>query len=176
MSNELSTPKVAYCPSDSYHSRAATNFNFGDVLGMANGTIVVGNIVPKQTVAAKVSYFVCGDSVESDPQACLAGDLNIGNGNLGASTANNGPASVGMTVGNVAQAQTPTTPAVLFLSSVAWGQANGAWAWTQNEFHQKTGNLGLNDGSVQGATINGLHTYLQNGTNAASQASFCFPM
>src|SRR5882757_7809127 len=36
MSNELSTPKIVYCPSDTYHTQAATNFSYGDLLGSAN--------------------------------------------------------------------------------------------------------------------------------------------
>jgi prepilin-type N-terminal cleavage/methylation domain-containing protein len=64
MSNELSTPKIAFCPSDSIHTSYATNFTDADF----------GN---------KVSYFVGGDANESDPQMLLAGDCNIGAGGAG---------------------------------------------------------------------------------------------
>jgi prepilin-type N-terminal cleavage/methylation domain-containing protein len=56
MSNELSTPKVLYCPSDS--SR--------------NASIIFSNIV------GGVSYMVCGDATEDYPQMILSGDRNIG--------------------------------------------------------------------------------------------------
>ena len=41
--------------------------------------------------------------------------------------------------------------------------------------HQKTGNIGLADGSVQQATINGLHTAMQNSTNSVVTQGWNFP-
>jgi hypothetical protein len=180
MSNELSTPKIVYCPSDNYHnSGAATNFTWGALLGQGSPNVGTEASAITAGQLSKISYFVCGDSVESDPQACLAGDMNIGSTGGGTGTAANGAAGWSF----VTTSGAPQTPSVIanaagpgntFLNAAAWGQVNGAWAWTLNDFHQKTGNLGLNDGSVQGATISGLHTYLQNGTNSSSQASFNF--
>jgi len=62
MSNELSTPKIVYCTSDSVRS-AATNFS-AQIIG-TNGT-------------AFISYFVCGDAQDTYPQMILDGDRNIG--------------------------------------------------------------------------------------------------
>ena len=59
MSNELSTPKVLFCPSDSGRS-GTTNFT---ALGYNN---------------QNMSYFVCGDASETYPQMILDGDRNIG--------------------------------------------------------------------------------------------------
>jgi prepilin-type N-terminal cleavage/methylation domain-containing protein len=59
MSNELSTPKVLYCPSDSVR-KATTNFT---ALHFNN---------------QNMSYFVCGDTEEAYPQMILDGDRNIG--------------------------------------------------------------------------------------------------
>ena len=59
MSNELSTPKVLFCPSDSGRS-STTNFT---ALGYNNQNL---------------SYFVCGDASETYPQMILDGDRNIG--------------------------------------------------------------------------------------------------
>jgi hypothetical protein len=56
MSNELSTPKVLYCPSDS----------------VRNPQIVFSNIL------GGVSFFVCGDASEDYPQMIITGDRNIG--------------------------------------------------------------------------------------------------
>ncbi len=56
MSNELSTPKVLFCPSDS----------------VRNAQIVFSNIYQG------VSFFVCGDATEDYPQMVLTGDRNIG--------------------------------------------------------------------------------------------------
>ena len=46
MSNELSTPKIVFCPSDNLHATYATNFSDGDFLGGITGN-------PK----TKISYF-----------------------------------------------------------------------------------------------------------------------
>jgi prepilin-type N-terminal cleavage/methylation domain-containing protein len=71
MSNQLNTPKIVFCPSDSIttpspHSFSTTFGSFG---------------------TANISYFVNGDAVENDPQMILTGDCNIGTGTAG------GPAS-----------------------------------------------------------------------------------
>ena len=58
MSNELSTPKVLICPTDS--RLAATNFVF---LNNSN-----------------ISFFIGIDAEETDPQMILAGDRNLTNG------------------------------------------------------------------------------------------------
>lgn len=61
MSNELSTPKVAFCPEESDQNRfTATNFvNFGN---------------------SNISFFVGVDATELNPQMILYGDHNITNG------------------------------------------------------------------------------------------------
>jgi prepilin-type N-terminal cleavage/methylation domain-containing protein len=62
MSNELGTPKILLCTSDSRATAAATNFA---QLGSGGG----------QTL---ISYFINGDASESYPQMILSGDRNIG--------------------------------------------------------------------------------------------------
>ncbi len=64
MSNELSTAKVTYCPSDSTRTAGSSLF----ALPAGNGTYTTNNC----------SYFVCGDSSDSYPQMILSGDRNIG--------------------------------------------------------------------------------------------------
>ena len=59
MSNELSTPKVLFCPSD--NSRTATT-----------------NFPSLNNNFANLSYFVCGDAQETYPQMVMDGDRNIG--------------------------------------------------------------------------------------------------
>ena len=60
MSNQLSTAKVIFCPSDGLFNHVITTTNFG---------AIVNN---------NVSYFISGDATESDPQMVMSGDDNIG--------------------------------------------------------------------------------------------------
>ena len=60
MSNELSTPKIIWCPADSTRN-AQTNFAF------------LTAVIP-----LNISYFVCGDAAETYPQMVMLGDRNIG--------------------------------------------------------------------------------------------------
>jgi prepilin-type N-terminal cleavage/methylation domain-containing protein len=170
MSNELSTPKIVYCPSDSAHTSgniAATNFSFGDFLGCAIPAVGVKAL---QSGITKVSYFVNGDATETDPQAVMYGDLNIGLG--GSATANS---AAPFRFGASATAPPTTPPPAQWLTGAAWSATANQWSWTANDLHAKSGNLGLADGSVQSATISGLHTYLQAATNTVSGPAFNFP-
>jgi prepilin-type N-terminal cleavage/methylation domain-containing protein len=129
MSNELSTPKVLYCPSDS--ARNPSNV-FSNILG-------------------GVSFFICGDATEDYPQMILSGDRNIGT--------STGPNTPSLTT-NVSSSATLS----------AWVYST-YWAWTAVDLHQKSGNLGLADGSAQQVTINGLQTAFANATNGAPVAN-----
>jgi len=73
MSNELSTPKVLYCPSDTLRS-AGSNFVANVAVGTAAAPFYNNN----------ESYFVCGDASDAYPQMILTGDRNIGTSALGA--------------------------------------------------------------------------------------------
>jgi len=168
MSNELSTPKVIFCPSDNIHTAGsgyATNYTFGDVLGCGNPNPATG-LAPAGGVT-KISYFINGDATEVDPQMIMSGDGNIGN----TGTANNGGSSYrfgGAGTGAVIAPQQLTTISV---SSTA----PTAWAWTTPDFHQKSGNLLMADGSVQQASVSGLHEYLRSSTNTVAYPVFNFP-
>ena len=175
MSNELSTPKIVYCPSDSAHAAAggniaATNFSFLDLLGCANpsGT----PLKAPASGTTKISYFVNGDATETDPQAIMYGDLNIG---LGASATANTAAAFRFGATALAPPPASTPPPAQNLTYTAWGTTAAQWSWTANDLHQKSGNLGLADGSVQSATISALHTYLAAATNTVASPSFNFP-
>jgi prepilin-type N-terminal cleavage/methylation domain-containing protein/prepilin-type processing-associated H-X9-DG protein len=171
MSNELSTPKVIGCPSDSLigHGTYATIFNYIDVLGT---TVAAGAKPGTQAAVGKVSYFVNGDGSDNDPQLIVMGDLNFGNQNTTANAASSyafGNASATARSAVLAPAAVQATGGV-FASSTA----NGAWAWT-TETHGKSGNIGLADGSVSSVTISGFHTALLNSTNTTSIQQFAFP-
>jgi prepilin-type N-terminal cleavage/methylation domain-containing protein len=81
-----------------------------------------------------VSYFVGRDATESNPQGFLTGDRSISDASKNATLA----------ISN---------------SVIAIG-TNGApnLAWTAGMMHDKTGNIGLSDGSVQSTTSSGLRS------------------
>jgi prepilin-type N-terminal cleavage/methylation domain-containing protein len=174
MSNELSTPKVVGCPSDSLvgHGTYATNWAYADLTGSAApGANTIANA---QTFVSKVSYFVNGDASDVDPQMIVMGDLNMGCVNDANNAASswafgNSSATARALFATSGTADTGGTTGGNFASSTA----ATAWSWTV-ETHQKTGNIGLADGSVQSVTINGLHLALINSTNTVVAQSFGF--
>lgn len=140
MSNELSTPKVVFCPADTIqsHVQAATNF----------ASLGVGNDFSQ----SKCSFFIGPDANESDPQMLLYGDLNIG------FQAVAGSSSPSANRFNTFQTIIPA----------AGGLTTSGWSYT-TETHNKVGNLCLSDGSVQQVSITGLKQALQNATNTIPQ-------
>jgi len=127
MSNELSTPKVLYCPSDSAR-QTTTNFP-----SLNNDNL-------------NISYFVCGDAIETYPAMIMDGDRNIGT-----ASAQNVPATVTNVLG------------------VQWtGGTTAWWAWSAVDMHLRVGNLGMADGSAQQTTVSALQAALATATNNAS--------
>jgi hypothetical protein len=157
MSNELSTPKLLICSSDSSRSSVATNFPqiFN---ALWNNSIPPTPIMtsPNNYAASFTSYFLCGDAAEDYPQMILMGDRNIGNiGNGGAGSLVSGQASSYINFGT---------------NNIVSTTGNGTvetfpWGWSATDLHQKAGNLAIADGSVQQATCSGLMTSLLNATN-----------
>ena len=156
MSNELSTPKILICTSDQTHTTAATNFTPQISAGF-NITPTTVALNAAYTPIQFVSYFLCGDTAEAYPQMILTGDRNIGS----------------------SSPNTPGSPATVIkgTNAIAYnvmGTAAGAqtlaplWGWTANDMHQKNGNLGIADGSVQQVSCSGLQTSLQNATNGGA--------
>src|SRR5690348_11195027 len=146
MSNELSTPKVCICPADSFHSVPATNFG---TVGTVGGDFNTN----------KISFFISGDSQESDPQMIMFGDCNMGVGVTGTGGAGTPAASRQINPAWVALGGTITT-------------ANASWTI---DTHNKVGNLALADGSVSQVSIAQLRTALSNGTNTVIYPTFQFP-
>jgi prepilin-type N-terminal cleavage/methylation domain-containing protein len=138
MSNELSTPKVIVCPSDerSAHTNFLMQANQKNSVAMS-GQYTLANIY--------VSYFVGRDADESNPQMLLTGDRNIGtagspSGPFNGTTGYGYSAAANNPSGGKAALGTNTTTAPL---------RNTGWS---DKMHQKQGNIGLSDGSVQQAS------------------------
>lgn len=149
MSNELSTPKVTICPADTFHAQYATNF----------GTLNGGGVPAGDYDTNRVSFFIGSDAIETDPQMLLFGDCNIGTGVVGQ--------------GGQPAGTRFTTPCYFVLGSAQFTTQNAAWTI---DTHNKVGNLGLADGSVQEVSISGLRSSLQNATNTTIWPVFMFPL
>jgi len=178
MSNELSTPKVLFCPSDNVHtvnSGYATNFSYNDLLDIATPAAGADPATSQygeknSTEGSKISYFVNGDATEANPQDIMTGDDNIGNNMNPASSSSVAGYRFGAngTANTCNQASaTGATATSIGITSTAFG-GSPWWSWTANDFHQKSGNISLADGSCQSATISGLHQYLNNSTNGGN--------
>jgi prepilin-type processing-associated H-X9-DG protein len=133
MSNEITNPKLLYCPSDLVRGPGTTNFA---VLGAVNWTNYI-------------SYFVCGDTVETYPQMLLDGDRS-----MGTMSAVNTPAPL-IDVSTIAGA-TYYNPNINY------------WAWSANDMHLRAGNVGMADGSVQQLSVPALQSALLNATNGTA--------
>jgi type II secretory pathway pseudopilin PulG len=139
MSNELSTPKLLSCPSDTANGRGPAT-NFVQLATTPPGTVTQGTNC--------ISYFVCGDATEAYPQMLLDGDRN-----LGVATTTGIPAtSIGLTGGTE-------------WTATSGGVSSAPWAWTQNDMHLKVGNVGMCDGSVQTYSVVNLQSALNAATN-----------
>ncbi|MGD1087221.1 MAG: prepilin-type N-terminal cleavage/methylation domain-containing protein [Verrucomicrobiota bacterium] len=156
MSNELSTPVILTCPSDSTHNQG-TNFATQFVT-VNNG--VAAPYAGNNGGGAIVSYFIGGDAIDTEPETLLSGDRNIGNGNGGGNPATAMFSGYGNADGSGSAAGgSGTAPQNVSMID---------WAWTTADLHEKYGNVLLGDGSVQQESVNGLVTALEAATNNAS--------
>jgi prepilin-type N-terminal cleavage/methylation domain-containing protein len=104
-----------------------------------------------------LSYFICGDASDAYPQMVLTGDRNLG---------------------TVTGTSIPASSANLSGQNIQYPPvATAAWAWSASDMHQKVGNIGLSDGSVQQLTVARLQDDLANATNGGptSGPSYNFP-
>ena len=156
-SNELSSPKILYCTSDNTLSPHSATTNFTTV-----GTTPVNHGFGNNGFGNNnISYFLCGDATQDDPQTIVLGDRNLGQG-----SGNNN---------NGATAMFGTSVAGNNAYEMA-GTGNGVtWAWTLNNLHLKAGNISLSDGSVAQTTVASWKTAAANITNTIPLPWFNFP-
>ncbi len=161
MSNELSTPKLLICSSDGSRQSYATNFpEIFQSLWTSGGIPTPIMTSPNNYAASFTSYFICGDTSEDYPQMILDGDRNWGNiGNGGPGSLISGQASSYINFG---------TNNIVDISPGNGTPEVFPWGWSANDLHQKSGNLGIADGSVQQATCSGLMNSLLNATNGTA--------
>lgn len=144
MSNELSTPKVLVCPSDD--RSAFTNF-WSPTPPTASPT--TGN--PNSFNNLSLSYALGKDARDDNPQMVLTVDRNI----YGSSSVKTYPATMTQNNGYGNLSGTAHSMGTNFLA------ADSAPAFT-DKLHQKQGNVGLSDGSVQQLTSPRLRDQFRN--------------
>jgi len=134
MSNELNTPKILYCPAEGDNLRSqATLF----VWGTTAPTIPPGQIGYNNDY--NVSYFVGVDAIDNFPQMFLTGDHNMGYGVNAAAPVPTKWFGAGQKL-DAARGS--------FLSFIPSSTSVSLLGWT-DDIHQKQGNVGLADASVQ---------------------------
>ena len=162
MSNELTTPKVLVCPSDT--AQMATMFS----TTAANGqTPFLNNL--------NVSYFLGVDAADTSPQTFLDGDRNMG---IGVYQSPSTPATLQWGTqpnsGNIQSVLAPPHSGNTISGGAGGTSTNSpAAAWTTGG-HGGLGNVGLADGSVQGFNTAGLQTALRN-TGDVNNNRLIFP-
>ncbi|MBN8247514.1 MAG: type II secretion system protein [Verrucomicrobia bacterium] len=129
LSNELSTPKIIACPSDS-DTRIAPSFI----------AMVVSNTQPYY-LNKGVSYFLGMTASEENPQTILSGDRNITN-SLGSTPVSFDGGTLATTKG----------VRVIIKGTGAGGAVVNTTLGYSGKIHQNAGNLLLGDGSVQQLT------------------------
>ncbi len=144
MSNELSTPKILYCPSESdgTHSNATTFASYNATMAATTSPYVNDY---------QISYFIGVDAADTFPQMFLDGDHNMGgNGN---------PPSVGYWWGNSG------TDFKVWVGTNFNATTGPGW---MDNMHSKQGNVGLADGSVQQFSRSKLQDALRNTGDAGN--------
>jgi prepilin-type N-terminal cleavage/methylation domain-containing protein/prepilin-type processing-associated H-X9-DG protein len=139
ISNELTTPKVLFCPSEAETANRQVAGTFANA-----GTTGGANTIP-YTNNLNVSYFVGIDAQETAPQMMLTGDHNLGDGNP--PTAWRCPYN-----GTAANAR--------YVLGTNYPSATGVGF--MDNMHSKQGNVGMADGSVQGFTRSRFQEALRN--------------
>ena len=151
MSNELSTPKILFCPAEADGSSRQSSTSFAPLnVGTANSVPYTNDL--------NCSYFVGVDSQETFPGMFLTGDHNMG-GNLN-------PPTIQYQLGQAAN----TTP---FISLGTNFTANMGPAFLSTG-HSLQGNIGLADGSVEWFNRSELQDALRN-SDSPGRAAGIFP-
>ena len=140
-SNELSTPKILFCPSEYESSVRQASSSFAGAQTGANQVLYTND--------NNVSYFIGVDAVETYPQMFLTGDHNLGDGA-------NPPTAPFLVAG-------ASTRAYISLGTNLTGVTAPGW---MDNMHSKQGNVGMADGSVQGFSRSRLEDAAKNSGDA----------
>ena len=148
VTNELSTPKILLCPSDTTRFQLKTN-SFAFLMAPAQA--------PVRDRA--ISYFIGTSASEEEPQSILGGDRNLAGGPFSADT-NTPPSQVALRIPYA------TATNVAAMKSAVWTQ----------DIHQSAGNLLLGDGSVWQGNSGLVRVYFRDAaTNSGTDLDFIWP-
>lgn len=143
MSNELGTPKIVVCPSDSDRKDMSNFFGMLKVAPANGGQ------------NASVSFFIGIDATETEPQMMLAGDRNITNNTLLKGD------------GDYSRVQFFQTNPVGTID----GPNNTGAGWT-SKLHKGNGNTVMGDGSVLQSSASRLRDAFRNSQNSSNRTIF----
>ena len=136
-SNQLSTPKILFCPAEYESSVRQAATTFSGVQSGSNQVLYTNDL--------NVSYFVGVDAQQTYPRMFLAGDHNLGdNGNP--------PTAPFLSAG-------ASTRAYISLGTNMSGAASPGW---MDNMHSKQGNVGMADGSVEWFSRSNLQNALKS--------------
>jgi prepilin-type N-terminal cleavage/methylation domain-containing protein/prepilin-type processing-associated H-X9-DG protein len=141
LSNELTTPKVLFCPSEAETANRQVAGTFANA-----GTGGGANTIP-YTNNLNISYFVGIDAQETAPQMVLTGDHNLGGGN---------PPTTYRCAWNGSAAN------ACYVLGTNYPDNSATGVGYMDNMHSKQGNVGLADGSVQGYTRSRFQDALRN--------------
>jgi prepilin-type N-terminal cleavage/methylation domain-containing protein len=149
MSNELSTPKILFCPSEYQAARNQATTFLGTLTPNSQNLVFYGNDF-------NVSYFVGIDSDETFPQMIMFGDHNMGQLKNG-SEPQGTPYLYGDSLGNI---QALGTNSVSQSYNASSSDDSTKWVGWGNNQHVNVGNMALTDGSAATYTRSTLQTAL----------------
>lgn len=147
LSNDLSTPAILVCPSDS-RINATT---FAPLVPASAGK----NVVPYNS-NKNLSYFVGIEADETKPQSFLSGDRNI----------------VCPDTANPVRTTTATAQITLLGTNHLSSPAPGVGAFWTNTIHNLQGDVALGDGSVQQYSSAALKNALKNTDDSRNLIGF----
>jgi prepilin-type N-terminal cleavage/methylation domain-containing protein/prepilin-type processing-associated H-X9-DG protein len=136
-SNQLSTPKILFCPAEYESSVRQAATTFSGVQSGSNQVLYTNDL--------NVSYFVGVDAQQTYPRMFLAGDHNLGdNGNPPTTAFGTAPASG------------------RFFVSLGTNISGNLGPAFMDNMHSKQGNVGMADGSVEWFSRSNLQNALKS--------------
>jgi len=161
ISNELSSPKIIICPSDSAQPKKTLAPNWNAILGNANQSDTKGITVNDVKWNKGVSYFIGLTASEENPQSILGGDRNI---------------SRDITAKSIVLLNTSANlKQEIFKQVDVTGDVSKLKTGYDNSTHTGAGNLLLGDGSVQQVTSGRLKEQLRDAWNSSGDITLIAP-